>query len=68
MTTTTAGLARGRTLASFILLSTLAGIGVGLAKVTTALYAISLQASPLQLGLIAGADLKRGCAMCPLDA
>lgn len=56
MTTTTAGLAHGRTLASFILLATLSGIGVGLAKVTTALYAISLQASPLQLGLIAGAQ------------
>ena len=56
MTTTTAGLAHGRTLASFILLATLAGIGVGLAKVTTALYAIDLQASPLQLGLIAGAQ------------
>lgn len=56
MTTTSAGLAHGRTLASFILLATLAGIGVGLAKVTTALYAISLQATPLQLGLIAGAQ------------
>lgn len=56
MTTTTAGLAHGRSLASFILLATLAGIGVGLAKVTTALYAISMQASPLQLGLIAAAQ------------
>ena len=56
MTSTTAGAAHGRSLASFILLATLAGIGVGLAKVTTALYAISLQATPLQLGLIAAAQ------------
>lgn len=56
MMQTTAGLMNGRTLAGFILLATLSGIGVGLAKVTTALYAISLDASPLQLGLIAGAQ------------
>lgn len=56
MTQSNAGLANAGTLGSFVLLATLAGIGVGLSKVTTALYAISLQATPLQLGLIAAAQ------------
>lgn len=50
------GLAQGNTLIAFILLCTLAGIGVGLCKVGTALYALELQASPLLLGLIASAQ------------
>lgn len=45
-----------RHLGGLILLACLAGTGVGLLKVITALYAIDLQASPLQLGLIAGAQ------------
>ena len=43
-------------LSRFIVLSMLAGIGVGLAKVTTALYAVSLNPSALELGLIAAAQ------------
>lgn len=43
-------------LSRFILLNSLAGLSVGVAKVVLALYAIELEASPLQLGLIAGAQ------------
>ncbi|VVO27039.1 MFS transporter [Pseudomonas fluorescens] len=56
MPSTSAGLSDTRTLGRFILLSTLAGAGVGVAKVSTSLYALFLNASPLELGLIAGAQ------------
>lgn len=56
VTSTQPGLAQGNTLIAFILLCTLAGVGVGVAKVGTALYALELQASPLLLGLIASAQ------------
>lgn len=56
MSPTAPGLADTRTLAAFILLASLSGIGVGLAKVNFALYALSLEASPLELGLVAGAQ------------
>jgi len=56
MTPTAPGLADTRTLTAFILLASLSGIGVGLAKVNFALYALSLEASPLELGLVAGAQ------------
>lgn len=56
MSGTTAAAAQRPYLTSVILLATLAGIGLGLAKVATALYAISLESSPLELGLIAGAQ------------
>jgi MFS family permease len=49
-------IARHRFLLGFVLLSLLAGISVGLAKVTTSLYALSLHATPLGFGLIAGAQ------------
>lgn len=48
--------ARHRFLVSFILLSATAGLSVGVAKVTTSLFAVELLATPLQLGLIAGAQ------------
>lgn len=41
---------------SFILLTILAGLGVGVARVLTSLYAVHIQASELQLGLIAAAQ------------
>jgi MFS family permease len=48
--------ARHRFLLAFAALSSLMGISVGVAKVTTSLYAVHLGASPEQLGLIAGAQ------------
>jgi MFS family permease len=47
---------RHRFLVAFGALSSLMGISVGLAKVTTSLYAISLGANDAQLGLIAGSQ------------
>ena len=41
---------------SFIVLTILAGLGVGVARVLTSLYAVHIQASELQLGLIAAAQ------------
>ncbi len=41
---------------SFIGLTILAGLGVGVARVLTSLYAVHLEASALQLGLIAAAQ------------
>lgn len=49
-------LSRHRFLVAFGTLSSIMGISVGLAKVTTSLYAISLGASDGLLGLIAGAQ------------
>jgi len=49
-------LARHRFLLAFATLSSLMGISVGVAKVTTSLYAVHLGASPTVLGLIAGAQ------------
>ncbi|MEY4581925.1 MAG: hypothetical protein RL701_6628 [Pseudomonadota bacterium] len=47
---------RNQFLVAFGTLSSLMGMSVGLAKVTTSLYAISLGASETLLGLIAGAQ------------
>jgi MFS family permease len=47
---------RHRFLLAFASLSSLMGISVGVAKVTTSLYAVHLGASPAELGLIAGAQ------------
>ena len=47
---------RHRFLVAFGALSSLMGISVGLAKVTTSLYAVSLGATDAQLGLIAGSQ------------
>lgn len=41
-----------RFMGSFILLTILAGLGVGVARILTSLYAVQLNASELQLGLI----------------
>ena len=41
---------------SFILLTILAGLGVGVARVLTSLYAVHIEANELQLGLIAAAQ------------
>ncbi len=41
---------------SFIVLTILAGLGVGVARVLTSLYAVHIQATELQLGLIAAAQ------------
>ncbi|MGE8538560.1 MAG: MFS transporter [Acinetobacter sp.] len=41
---------------SFIVLTILAGLGVGVARVLTSLYAVQLNATELQLGLIAAAQ------------
>ncbi|WP_353143479.1 MFS transporter [Acinetobacter pragensis] len=41
---------------SFIVLTILAGLGVGVARVLTSLYAVHIQATALQLGLIAAAQ------------
>lgn len=49
-------LARHRFLLAFASLSSLMGISVGVAKVTTSLYAVHLGASPTELGLIASAQ------------
>lgn len=43
-------------LGHFVLLSSLSGIGIGLAKIGLALHGLSLNASALELGLIAGAQ------------
>lgn len=45
-----------RFLLAFTALAVLAGLSVGVAKVTTSLYALDLGATPAQLGLIAGAQ------------
>ncbi|MFD2405566.1 hypothetical protein ACFSVK_07005 [Azorhizophilus paspali] len=50
------GLGDRHALMGFVLLASLSGIGVGLAKVNFALYALSLQASPLEMALVAGAQ------------
>lgn len=51
------GLTSGRRfLAGFVLLAMLSGITVGIAKVTTTLYALSLQATPLELALLGAAQ------------
>jgi MFS family permease len=47
---------RHRFLLAFASLSSLMGISVGVAKVTTSLYAVHLGASPAELGLIASAQ------------
>src|ERR1700712_1786059 len=47
---------RHRFLVSFVLLNSLMGVGVGLAKVTAPLYAMQLGANEGWLGLIAGAQ------------
>lgn len=49
-------LERHRFLVAFASLSSLMGISVGVAKVTTSLYAVHLGATPTELGLIAGAQ------------
>lgn len=41
----------------FVLLSLIAGVGVGIAKVTTTLYALDLHASNAQIGLISAAQM-----------
>jgi len=51
-----AWLERHRFLLGFILLSSFMGVSVGLAKVTTTLYAVHLGADPLRLGLVAAAQ------------
>lgn len=45
-----------RFLASFILLSVVSGLTVGLGKIVTTLYAISLQATPFQIGVISAME------------
>ena len=45
-----------RFMGSFISLTILAGLGVGIARVLTSLYAVQLNASELQLGLISAAQ------------
>ncbi|MCK6388270.1 MAG: MFS transporter [Zoogloea sp.] len=45
-----------RFLAGFVLLAVLSGITLGIAKVTTTLYALSLQASPVELALLGAAQ------------
>lgn len=49
-------LARHRFLVTFVLLNSLMGVSVGLAKVTTPLYAIHLGANEALLGLVAGSQ------------
>ncbi|UXY16057.1 MFS transporter [Chitiniphilus purpureus] len=49
-------LERHRFLLAFVLLSSLAGLSVGVAKVATSLYALHLAASDFELSLIAGAQ------------
>ncbi|WP_348945237.1 MFS transporter [Chitinibacter sp. FCG-7] len=46
-----------RFLLYFVALSLIAGVGVGVAKVTTTLYAIELQSSNAQIGLISAAQM-----------
>ncbi|WP_081403493.1 MFS transporter [Acinetobacter thermotolerans] len=43
-------------MSSFIVLTILAGLGMGVFRVLTSLYGVELQASPLQLGLISSAQ------------
>ncbi len=45
-----------RFLAGFVLLAVLSGITLGIAKLTTTLYALSLQATPLELALLGAAQ------------
>ena len=45
-----------RFLAGFVTLAVISGITLGIAKVTTALYALSLQATPLELALLGAAQ------------
>lgn len=45
-----------RYLLAFVMLTTLAGLGVGVARIATSLYAVELEASALQIGLIASAQ------------
>lgn len=47
---------RHRFILSFVALSCCSGLGVGVARVATSLYALDLRASELQLGVIAGAQ------------
>ncbi|KAF0815128.1 hypothetical protein IGB42_00205 [Andreprevotia sp. IGB-42] len=61
MTSATAGkaasfLERNRFIVCFVLLNALAGLSVGVAKITTSLYALALNATATQLSLIAGAQ------------
>ncbi len=45
-----------RFLAGFVTLAVISGITLGIAKVTTTLYALSLQATPLELALLGAAQ------------
>jgi MFS family permease len=47
---------QNRFLVVFALLASLMGVSVGMAQITTSLYAVHLGASPAQLGMIAGAQ------------
>lgn len=47
---------QNRFLIVFAVLASLMGVSVGMAQVSTSLYAVHLEASPAQLGLIAGAQ------------
>jgi len=51
-----AALVRHRFLVTFVLLNSLMGVSVGLAKVTTPLYALHLGANEALLGLVAGSQ------------
>ncbi len=42
-------------MSSFVLLTIIAGLGVGVARILISLYAVQLEATELQLGLIAAA-------------
>ncbi|WP_228157228.1 hypothetical protein [Acinetobacter sp. CFCC 11171] len=44
-------------MSSFVLLTILAGLGVGVARVLISLYAVHLEATELQLGLISAAQI-----------
>lgn len=50
------GLAQYQFILGFVALACCAGLGVGVARVVTSLYAVELHASELQLGLIAAAQ------------
>ncbi|MES2205884.1 MAG: MFS transporter [Pseudomonadota bacterium] len=45
---------RNRFILAFVVLNAIAGMSVGVAKITTSLYAVALNASALELSLIAG--------------
>ncbi len=45
---------RNRFILAFVVLNAIAGMSVGVAKITTSLHAVALNASPLELSLIAG--------------